>query len=87
MELHSFYCINCGKKTYELMRPIGHKYNKHHRKVLYCPWCKNICNSIECRNEAEIYEFREAFNDGKYINEAIESTNYIKENNILELIH
>lgn len=82
MELHSFYCMNCGEKAFELMRPKGHKYSKHHRKALYCPWCHETVNCIECKNDTDIYDFKKAFEAGEYVDEAKESIVFIKENNI-----
>ena len=84
MEQHSFYCMNCGNKAYELMRPVSHQYGKHHRKALYCPWCKITVNTIECRNDSEVYDFKEAFNAGEYKEELKESIAFIK-NNYMEL--
>jgi hypothetical protein len=84
IELHSFYCMNCGNKAYDLARPISHRYSKHHRKRLYCPWCKMTVNCIECRNDAEVYEFKEAFSEGAYKEELQECLDYI--NNSMELI-
>lgn len=84
MDRHSFYCMNCGKKVYELMRPVSHQYGKHHRKALYCPWCKLTVNTIECRNDNEVYEFKEAFAAGEYKEELKESLDFIK-NNYMEL--
>jgi len=84
MDRHSFYCMNCGEKVYELMRPVSHQYGKHHRKALYCPWCKLTVNTIECRNDNEVYEFKEAFAAGEYKEELKESLDFIK-NNYMEL--
>ena len=78
MELHSFYCMNCGNHIIELPRPRGHKYGKHHRKQLYCPWCKIECNAIECRTDTEVIEFKEQFAEGAYKEEAQASIDFIK---------
>lgn len=83
MELHSFYCINCGEKVYELMRAVSHQYEKHHRKALYCWHCKQTLNCIECRNENEVYEFKEAFANGEYKEEMEESVKFVKENSLI----
>lgn len=82
IDYHSFYCMNCGKKIIELPRSRSHCYNKHHRKALYCPWCKITCNAIECKNDNEVYEFKELFESGAYKEEALESAQYIKETDI-----
>lgn len=81
---HSFYCMRCGKKVYNLQRRDSHKHEKHHRKKLWCPWCCMEVNTIECRNDEEVYEFREAFEKGAYKEELAESLAFIKnETNIL----
>ena len=78
MEQHSFYCMNCGNKAYELMRPRSHQYGKHHRKALYCPYCKTTVNHIEITNLEEVDLFKENFQKGLYKEEAKESICYLK---------
>ena len=75
---HSFYCINCGKKMISLPRKNGHNYKKHHRKKLWCPWCKMEVNGIECKNDNDVYDFLEAFKAGEYKEEVANSINYIQ---------
>ena len=82
MELHSFYCMNCGKKIIELPRARGHQYGKHHRKALYCPWCRIASNAVECRNDTEVFEFIESFEAGEYKEEMLESIKYLEENDM-----
>lgn len=72
-EIHSFYCINCGEHNMDLPRKTGHKYNKHHRKKLYCWHCKQTVNSIECKNEKEVQEFKDNWTAGIYKEEAAQS--------------
>jgi hypothetical protein len=74
--------MNCGQKILDIPRPKNHKYKKHHKKALYCPWCKVTCNSIECRNDTEVYEFKENFLAGEYKEEALTSIQFIKDNDI-----
>lgn len=76
---NSFYCLNCGNKVYDLPRNRGYLHEKFHRKKLYCPVCKHECNCIECGNDEEIFEFKEAFAAGEYKEEAQASIDYIKE--------
>ena len=78
VDYHTFYCMNCGKEIFQLPRARSHQYQKHHRKVLYCPWCKNNCNAIECRSYEEIENFKEAYAAGEYAEEAKESINFLK---------
>lgn len=77
-ELHSFYCINCGKKSMELHRKVGFQHGKDHRKKMWCPWCKAEINHIETRNLDEEFKFREAFNNGSFTEEAQESLDYVR---------
>lgn len=78
-QIHEFYCINCGHLIMSIPRNIGRLHGEKHRKVLYCPFCKETVNSIECRNDMEAYEFKQDFEQGKFVEEAKESMNFIKE--------
>ena len=70
---HKFYCISCGKEGIPLQRKGSQLKEKFHRKKLYCPWCKLTINMIECRNDQEVKEFKEAFERGDFKNEVEES--------------
>lgn len=65
-EPHSFYCIGCGNKTFDLQRKVNHKHGKHHLKKLWCPTCKMTVNCVECRNDEEIIQFKEKWKAGEY---------------------
>ena len=72
-ELHTFYCIQCGQKTFDLQRKVNHRHAKHHLKKLWCPHCKATINCVECRNDEEVYEFKEKWLAGEYQSEIIKS--------------
>ena len=74
---HSFYCMRCGRKGIPVARRDSHNNEKHHRKKLWCPWCGMEVNHIECRNETEVYEFKQAFEAGEYEKEVEESISFI----------
>lgn len=78
-ETHSFYCINCGNKSYDLPRKKGRLCSSFHRKKLYCPHCKNTINNIECKTIEEVEKFKEEFKRGVYKDEAKESLAYIRD--------
>lgn len=78
MILHDFYCIKCGNKGISIMRKQGHQREKFHRKKLYCPFCKNTINHIECKTMEDIEIFKQNFKEGLYINEAQESLSYLR---------
>lgn len=82
-EGHSFYCMQCGNKGIDLMRKTSRQRNKHHRKKMYCPYCKCEVNHVECRNDQEVKEFKEAFAAGEYREEAQQSIEYIKKENLI----
>jgi hypothetical protein len=47
-----------------------------HRKKLYCPWCRIEVNHIEIKNQWELEEFKENFDNGVYNDECEESVAY-----------
>lgn len=77
-DAHDFYCIKCGNKGIPLNRKKSLQHGKFHRKRLYCPFCKIEVNHIECRNQADIEEFKMNFANGDYIEEAQESIEFVK---------
>ena len=82
-ETHNFYCMHCGKKNIVLFRSRGHLKKKNHRKVLYCPYCQNTVNHIECKTKDDEIEFIEAFNQGLYKEEAEQSINFVKQQRVI----
>ena len=72
-EQHTFWCIKCGNRGLDIQRKVNHKHSKHHRKKLWCPWCKMEINHIECRNDEEVKEFKENWQAGLYQKELKES--------------
>lgn len=79
---HSFYCINCGNKGIPLMRKQGFKHQGMHRKKLYCVFCKQEVNHVECKTLDEIEEFHINFENGVYKDEAEESLSFIRNSGI-----
>lgn len=75
---HNFYCINCGSKGISIMRNRGQQRSKFHRKKLYCPFCKETVNHIECKTPWEVEEFKINFNNGVYENEKEESLSIVR---------
>ena len=69
-DMSSFYCPKCGKKAMDLPRPRSLTRQAFHRKKLYCPWCRETYNCIECRNEIECQVFIADWEDGIYEGEA-----------------
>ena len=78
-EHHDFYCLKCGNKGIPLMRVRTRDREKFHRKKLYCIYCREEVNHMECRNQAEIDEFKDAFERGEFIDEAEESISYLRD--------
>jgi hypothetical protein len=70
IDIHDFYCINCGNKAMSCVRPQAHRREKFHRKKLYCPCCQKTVNTVEVKNDFEAYEFREMFSAGDFVEEA-----------------
>lgn len=76
---HDFYCLYCGNRNISILRPRGYLRERGHRKVLYCPYCKNTVNHYECRDDEEAFDFKEKFKEGIFIEEAEESILFVKE--------
>lgn len=61
MIINSFYCSECGNRGIELPRTKGHQHKNMHSKHLYCIYCKQITEHIECKDEEDIFIFKENF--------------------------
>ena len=79
IEYNDFYCLNCGKPI-PLPRKVGHQHLSGHRKVIYCPFCRETVNHIQCKSYADVIEFKEAFKRGDFIEEAKESIDFVRSN-------
>lgn len=66
-EMHNFMCIKCGNSVYSLPRQTSHKHKQGHLKKLYCPHCKIEVNCYECKDDAEVYDFRIKFENNDFI--------------------
>ena len=75
---HDFYCINCGHKGIPLSRKQGHQHERFHRKKLFCIYCQQEVNHIECKNDEDVAEFKRNFENGVYKDEAEESVSYVR---------
>jgi hypothetical protein len=75
---HSFYCMKCGQKGIPLARKEGYQHKSFHRKKMYCVFCKQEVNHIECKNYEEIMKFKEDFESGVFVDEAEESISYVR---------
>ena len=78
MESHSFYCIRCGHEGIPIFRQQGFQRERFHRKRLYCPFCKEEVNHIECKTYEEVQIFKDAFERGEFKDEAEESVSYLR---------
>ena len=75
---HDFYCIKCGHKGIPLSRKQGHQHERFHRKKLFCIYCQQGVNHIECKNDEDVAEFKRNFENGVYKDEAEESVSYVR---------
>lgn len=73
LNFNDFYCLLCGKKSFTLPRKDSKRKEKYHRKKLYCLNCRCEVNHIELKSDAEVYEFKKAFEEGVFTAEALES--------------
>ena len=47
--LSDFYCVHCGNKGIPIMRKAGHGREAGHLKKIYCLYCKQERNHVECK--------------------------------------
>lgn len=73
------FCLNCGAEGIPIWRDRSKMHGKGHRKVMYCPSCRQTVNHIELIAREQVEQFRKDFAAGKYRAEAEESIRYIKE--------
>lgn len=78
VELHDFYCLKCGNKGIGVFRNVGFQRERFHRKRLYCPFCKEEVNHIECKTYEEVQIFKDTFERGEFKDEAEESVSYLR---------
>lgn len=60
-------------------RSYGRMKEKGHRKVLYCPHCGKVVNSIECRNPREVEQFKKDYAAGTFQEEAAQSIEHCED--------
>lgn len=75
---HSFYCLKCGNKGIPIMRSEAKRKESFHRKKLYCLYCKQEVNHIECATSLDVEEFQKNFKKGVYADEAQASISFIR---------
>ena len=81
---HDFYCIKCGRKGIPLARKAGHQHKSFHRKKLFCIYCNEEVNHVECKNYAEAEQFKEDYAKGVFIDEAAESVSHVRSAGVRE---
>jgi hypothetical protein len=70
--------MKCGHKGIPIQRKSGFQHSKFHRKKLYCIYCQEEVNHVECKNEEDVEEFLENFKNGVYKDEAERSLDYVR---------
>ena len=78
LEIHKFYCLNCGREGLPVWRNPGQRRKQLHRKKLYCPWCKATLNHIEITSAEEEEKFKEDFSKGVYTDEAARTLDFVR---------
>lgn len=79
VEVHDFYCIQCGNKGLPVLRPCNKLKLPFHRKKLYCVHCRTIMNHIECRYKKEVEDFKVDFEAGLFTEEVEECKKFLAE--------
>ena len=77
-EEHNFYCIKCGNRGIPLSRKVGRQHENFHRKKLFCVFCGQEVNHIECKTMEDVEQFKINYKMGVYKDEAEESVSYVR---------
>ena len=77
-EQHDFYCINCGHKGIPIQRKKGHQHKNLHMKKLFCIYCQQEVNHIECKTPADVKTFKSNFKKGVYKKDAEDSLTHVR---------
>ena len=48
-ETNDFYCTKCGHQGIPISRRAGHEREAGHLKKLFCLYCKQEVNHVECK--------------------------------------
>ena len=70
IESHNFDCFKSGRENIPIFRNVGFQKERFHRKRLYCPFCKEEVNHIECKTYEEVQIFKDAFEREEFKEEA-----------------
>ena len=76
LEKHRFFCVNCGKEGLPIYRSLAKQRGKMHRKKLYCIYCAQEVNMVECYSEEDVEKFKRNYENGVYKDEAEQSIVY-----------
>ena len=66
--ISDFYCTKCGNKGIALPRKTKKIREPGHLKKLYCPYCREVVNHVECRGigKYDYDDFLIEFNNGNF---------------------
>ena len=60
------YCTCCGKKAFPIMRRTAKQKEGGHLKKLYCVWCQQDKNHVECKGRYTFDDFKCEFENGNF---------------------
>lgn len=61
------FCTNCGKENISIWR-TGNAREAGHLKKLWCPWCQEEHNAVECKEftKYDVSDFNFEYNNGNF---------------------
>lgn len=62
----TFYCTRCGKRGIPIQRKKGAEREGGHLKKLYCVFCKDEVNHVECKSSYTHENFLFEYNNGNF---------------------
>ena len=69
LNIHDFYCTQCGKKTLPVPRKLGQLREAGHLKKLFCCYCGKENNCVEVNPMSSKYTYEDflfEFDNGNF---------------------
>ena len=66
--ISDFYCVKCGNKGIPIPRKLNSTREPGHLKKLYCLYCKDTVNHVECRDFGIRYTYEDFLTEFNYHN-------------------
>ena len=70
IKISEFYCVNCGNKSYPIVRLTSKEREPGHLKKMFCLYCQAEENMVEIKSNGKytLEDFKIEYKGGNFIN-------------------